>query len=172
MLEAMKSVRDEMLSFKKASKSYVVKASDSTQAGPQPRTSNQPDPIPTWTSNPVTSDHSDVQPMDSEHYGSPLPPKSFQNVHSEHASKQSDVESHHHSERCSESNHRQVVPPYKTKKQSDQRKYKSRAKHYSQSSSSEEDESSVLTKSLHNLNRRFIKNLNIRTAQIQSLIGR
>ena len=77
MLEAMKSLRDEMFSFKKASKWDVVKASDSTQAGPQPRTSNQSDPIPTRTSNPVTSDHSDVQSMDSEHYGPPLRPTSL-----------------------------------------------------------------------------------------------
>ena len=109
MLEAMKSLRDEMLSFKKASESDVVKTSDSTQAGPQPETSHQPDPIPTQTSNPVTSDHSDVQPMDTEHYGPPLPPKSFQNVQSEHVSKP------------------QVVRP-KTKKHSDKRKHKSRGR--------------------------------------------
>ena len=84
-----------MLSFKKASESDVVKTSDSTQAGPQPGTSHQPDPIPTGTSNPVTSDHLDVQPMDTEHYGPPLTPESSQNVQSEHASKQSDVESDH-----------------------------------------------------------------------------
>ena len=141
MLEAMKSLRDEMLSFKKASESDVVKTSNSTQAGPQPGTSKQPDPLPTRTSNPITSDHSDVQTMDTEHYGPPLPPKSFQNVQSEHASKQSDVKSDH-SERCSE-----VVPSNlpKSKKHSDKRKHKSRAKYYSQSSS-EEDESSVPTK--------------------------
>ena len=62
MLEAMKSLRDEMLSFKKASESDVVKTSDSTQARPKLGTSNQPDPIPTRTSNPMTSDHLDVQP--------------------------------------------------------------------------------------------------------------
>ena len=77
MLEAMKSLRDEMLSFKKASESDVVKTSDSTQAGPQPGTSNQPDPIPTRTFNPVTSDHSDVQPMDTEHYRPPASSQVF-----------------------------------------------------------------------------------------------
>ena len=76
MLEAMKSLRDKMLSFKKTSESDVVKTSDSTQAGPKPGTSNQPDPILTRTSNPRTSNHSDVQSMDTEHYGPPLPPKS------------------------------------------------------------------------------------------------
>ena len=144
MLEAMKSLRDEMLSFKKASESDVVKTSDYTQAGPQPGTSNQPDPIPTRTFNPVTSDHSDVQLMDTEHYGPPLPPKSSQNVQSEHASKQLDVESDH-SEHRSELDHPQVVRP-KTKKHSDKRKHKSRAKYYSQSASSEEDASSVSIK--------------------------
>ena len=144
MLEAMKSVRDEMLSFKKASESDVVNTSDSAQAGPKPGTSNQPDPIPTRTSNPRASDHSDVQPMDTEHYGPPLPPKSSQNVQSEHASKQSDIESDY-SEHRSELDHPQVVRP-KAKKHSDKRKHRSRAKYYSQSSSSEKDESSASTR--------------------------
>ena len=62
MLEAMKSLRDEMLSFKKASESDVVQTSDSAKARPGP--SNQPNPIVTRTSIPRASDHSDVQPMD------------------------------------------------------------------------------------------------------------
>ena len=82
--------------------------------------------------------------MDTEHYGPPFPPKSSQNVQCEHASKQSDVESDH-SECRSKSNHPQVVR-LKSKKHSDKRKHKSRAKYYSQSSSSEEDESSVSIK--------------------------
>ena len=69
MLEAMKSLRDEMLSFKKASKSDVVKTSDSAQAGPKPGPSNRPDPFLTQTSIPRASDHSDVQPMDTDFYG-------------------------------------------------------------------------------------------------------
>ena len=132
-----------MLSFKKASRSDVVKTSDSAQAGPKPRTSNEPDPIPTQTSNP-RADHSDLQPMDTEHYGPPLPPKASQNVQSKHASKQSDIESDH-SEHHSESDHPQVVRP-KAKKHSDKRKHKSRAKYFSQSYSSEEDQSSVSTR--------------------------
>ena len=64
--------------------------------------------------------------MDTEHYGPPLPPKSSQNVQSEHASKQSDIES----------DHPQVVRP-KVKKHSDKRKHKARVKYYSQSSSEE-----------------------------------
>ena len=95
MLEAMKSLRDEMLSFKKASESDVVQTSDSAKAGPKPGPGNQPNPIPTRTSISMASDHSDVQPMDTDFYGPPLPPKSSQNVQSEHASKQSDIESDH-----------------------------------------------------------------------------
>ena len=82
MLEAMKSLRDKMLSFKKVSESDVVKTSDSPKAGPKPGPSNQPDPILTRTSISRASDHSDVQPMDTDFYGPPLPPKSSQNVQS------------------------------------------------------------------------------------------
>ena len=122
----------------------VVKTSDSAQARPKPGPSNQPDPILTRTSIPRASDHSDVQPVDTDFYGPPLPPKSSQNVQSEHTSKQSDIESNH-SEHHSESEHpRKVVP--KAKKHSDKRKHKARAKYYSQSSSSEEDESFASTR--------------------------
>ena len=143
MLEAMKSLRDEMLSLKKASESDVVQTPDSAKAGPRPVPSNQPDPIPTRTYIPRASDHSDVQPMDTDFYGPPLPPKS-QNVQSEYASKQSDIESDH-SEHHSESEHPKKVCP-KAKKHFDKRKHKARAKYDSQSSSSEEDESSASTR--------------------------
>ena len=140
MLDAMKSLRDEMLSFKKASESDVVQMSDSaSKAGP----SKQPDPITTRTSISRASDHSDVQPMDTDYYGPPLPHKS-QNVQSEHASKQSDLESDH-SDHHSESEPCKRVCS-KAKKHSDKRKHKVRAKYYSQSSSSEEDESSATFK--------------------------
>ena len=85
MLEAMKSLRDEMHSMKKASESDVVQTSDSLpKAGP----TKQPDPITTRISISTTwaSDHSDTQPMDTDHYGPPLPPKSTQSVPSKHAS--------------------------------------------------------------------------------------
>ena len=133
MLEAMKSLRDEMHSMKKASESDVVQMSDSS---PKAGHSKQPDPIMTRTSISMTraSDHSDAQPMDTDHYGPPLPPKSTQTLQSEHASRRSD----HHSE--SEQPKRVCS---KSKKHSDKRKHKARAKYYSQSSSSEEDESSV-----------------------------
>ena len=125
-MEAMKSLRDEMLSLKKASESDVVQTSDSSKARPKPVTSNQPDPIPTRTSTSRASDHSDVQPMDTDFYGPPLLPRSSQNVQSERASKQSDIESDH-SEHHSESEHPKQVCP-KAKKHSDKRKHKVRAK--------------------------------------------
>ena len=166
MLEAIKSLRDLMLSFKKDSESDVVKTSDSAKAG----ASNQPYPIPTQTSISRTSDHSDVQPMDiSDFYGPPLPSKSSQNIQSEHASKQSNVESNH-LEHHSESEHPKKVCP-KPKKHSDKRKHKVQAKYYSQSSS-EEEESSAQLKSLLNLNIRLLKSLNIRIARIQSFTGK
>ena len=82
--------------------------------------------------------------MDTDFYGPPLPPKSSQNVQSERASKQSDLESDH-SEHPSMSEHPKKVLP-KAKTLSDKRKLKVRAKYYSRSSSSEEDESSALSK--------------------------
>ena len=82
--------------------------------------------------------------MDTDFYGPPLPPKSSQNVQSEHASKQSDIKSDH-SEYHSESEHPKKACP-KAKKHSDKRKHKVQAKYYSRLSSSEEDESSAPTK--------------------------
>ena len=112
------------------------------KAGP----SIQPDPITTRTSISTTraSDHSDAQPMDTDHYGPPLPPQSTQSVQSEHASRHWDTESDH-SDHHSESEQPKRVCS-KAKKHSDKRKHKVRAKYYSQLSSSEEDESSVPTK--------------------------
>ena len=143
MLEAMKSLRDEMHSLKKASELEVVQTSDSlTQAGP----SKQSDPT-TQTSIPTSraSGHSDVQPMDIEHYGLPLPPKSNLVVQSKHTSKHSDLESDHsdpHSDPHSEHSEQPKRVCSKAKKHSDKKKHKVRVKYYSQSSS-EEDESSV-----------------------------
>ena len=57
MLEAMKSLRDEMHSMKKASEAEVDKTSAFlSKAGP----SKQPDPTT------QASDHSDAQPMDMD----------------------------------------------------------------------------------------------------------
>ena len=106
------------------------------KAGP----SNQADPITTRTSIATTRacDHSGAQSMNTDHYGSPLHPKSAQSVHSKqpiHASRHSDIESD-----LSEQPKRVCS---KAKKHSDKRKHKARAKYYSQSSSSEEDKSSA-----------------------------
>ena len=125
MLEAMKNLRDEMLSFhQKPSESGVDKTFDFAQAKPMPGTSVQSDPP--LTSNPTPSKHSDVQPMDLEPYSLALPPKSSQ-PQPEHASKHSDVESDH-SERVCDSEYYQVRPRHK--KDSDKRKHKSKPKRH------------------------------------------
>ena len=112
-----------------------------SKAGP----SKQPHPT-TRTSGPTTraSDLLDAQPMDTHVYGPPLPPKFLQRVKSNHASKHSDLESDHsdpQSEYYSEQPKRVCS---KAKKDLDKKKHKVWAKYYSQSSSSEEDQSSVL----------------------------
>ena len=97
-------------------KSCVDKTSDSAQANPIPGTS-QTNP-PTRTSDPVPSDHSEVQTMDLEPYGPPLPPRSTQKPHSEcviHSDPDLD-----HSEQGSDGEYYQVRP--KHKKHSDKRK--------------------------------------------------
>ena len=67
-----------MLALQKK-ESGVDKTSDSAQANPIPGTA-QTNP-PTRTSDPVPSDHSEVQPMDMEPYGPTLPPRSTQKLH-------------------------------------------------------------------------------------------
>ena len=126
-----------MHSVKKASD--VVQTYDSLpKAGP----SKQPDPITrTSISKTRASDHLEAQPMDTDFYGPPLPPKSTQTVQSEHASRHLDLESDH-SDHHSESEQPKRVCS-KAKKHSDKRKHKVQSKYCSQSSSSGEDESSV-----------------------------
>ena len=105
MLEAMKSLRGKMHSMNKAFNAEVDKTSASlSKAGP----SKQPDPTTTRTSDPTNraSDHSDAQPMDTDVYGPPLPPKVTQSVQS-HASKHSDLESDHHRDPHSEDHSKQ-----------------------------------------------------------------
>ena len=127
----MKSLRDKMHSMKKASKTEVDKTSASlSKGGP----SKQPDPTPR------ASDHLDAQPMDTDIYGPPLPPKFTQSVQSDHASKHSDLDSDHHSDPHSEDHLKQPKRVCsKAKVHLDKKKHKVRAKYYSQSSSSEED---------------------------------
>ena len=91
----------------------------------------------------LASDHSDAQPMDTDIYGPPLPPKFTQSVQS-HAFKHSDLESNQHSDPHSEDQSEQPKRVCsKAKKHSDKKKRKVQAKYYSQSSSSEENQSSV-----------------------------
>ena len=134
MLDAMKSLRDEMLALQNK-ESGVDKTSDSAQAKPMPGTSKT---NTTRTSDPVPSDHSEVQPMDMEPYGPALPPRSTQKSHFKRVVP-SDPNSDH-SEQASDSENYQARP--KHKKHSDKRKHKSKPIHKSQSSA-EEDESSV-----------------------------
>ena len=161
MLEAMKSLRDEMHSLKKqASESEVVQTSDSlTKAGP----SKQPDPNTRISiSTTQASDHSDVQPMDTDHYRPPLPPKSTQGVQSEHTSKLSDLESGHLDPHSESEQPKRMCP--KVKKHSDKKKHKVRAKYYSQRKISPLYQS----KSQLKLNTRLLPSLSTyRIAQIQ-----
>ena len=134
MLEAIKSLRDEMQSMKKASEPEVDKTSASlSKAGP----SKQPD-LTTQASDPTTraSDHLDAQPMDTDLYGPSLPSKFTQSVRSDHGSKHLDLQSEH-------SEQPKRVCSSRAKKHSDKKKRKVRGKYYFQSSSSEEDQSSV-----------------------------
>ena len=81
--------------------------------------------------------------MDTHVYGPPLPPKFPQSVQSDHASKHSDLQSDHSDP---QSEYHMEQPKWvcsKAKKHTDKKKLKIRAKYYSQSSSSEEDQSSV-----------------------------
>ena len=132
MLDAMKSLRDEMLALK--NKSDVDKTSDPTQANTRPGPS-------TRTSDPIHSDPSEVQPMDLEPYGPSLPPRSTQKPQPERGV-HSDLHSEHseHSDQASDSEYYQARP--KHKKHADRKKYKSKPIHKSKSSA-EEDESSA-----------------------------
>ena len=130
MLEIMKSLREEMQSMKKASEAEVDKTSASTsKAGPSKQSvalsdlNNQP--------NPQTFDHSDAQPMKMYFCGPSLPPRFGQIAQSEHDSELSD----HHSEHSEQ-----------PERVCSSKKRKVRAKYFSQSSSSEEDQSSVPVK--------------------------
>ena len=114
--------------MKKDSEVKVDKTSTSTsKAGP----SKQSDPI--IHPNPQTSDHSDAQAMEMDSYGPSLPPWFTQTVQSDHGSKRSDLQP-------------QRVCSSRAKKHLDKKKHKVRAKYYSQSSSSEENQSCVPVK--------------------------
>ena len=85
MLEAMKSLREEMQCMKKASEVEVDKTSISTsKSGPSKQSVELSDP--NIQPNPRTSDHSDTQPMEKELFGPSVPPQFGQSVQSEHGS--------------------------------------------------------------------------------------
>ena len=135
MLEAMKS-REEMQSMKKASEVEVDKSSASlSKAGP----SKQPDPT-IRASDPTTwaSEHSDAQPMDTDLCPS-LPPRFTPTMAPStrifNPTTQILIPSTHNNLKgC-------VLPQLRRTRT--RKKHKVRAKFYSQSSSSEEDQSSV-----------------------------
>ena len=145
MLEAMKSLREEMQPVKKASEAEVDMTSVSTsKAGPSKQSVEISDP--NIQPNPRTSDHLDARPMETDFCGASLPPWFGQSVQSEHGSKHSYLHSKHldhHSEHLEQP---ERVCSSRAKKHLDKKKHKVRAKYFSQSSSSEEDQSSVPVK--------------------------
>ena len=158
MLDAMKSLRDEMLALK--NKSDVDKTSDPTQSKSLPGPS-------TRTSEPVHSDPSEVQPMDLEPYGPSLPPRSTQKPQPERGV-HSDIHSEH-SDQASDSEYYQARP--KHKKHADRKKHKSKPIH--QKSRLQMKMSPLLPlEGLLNLSKRFLQNLTLRPSQTQSSLGR
>ena len=130
MLDAMKSLRDEMLALK--NKSEVDKTSDSTQKKSLPGPSN-------WTSEPIQSDPSEVQPMDVDHYGPSLPPRSTKKPLPERGVPSDDHSEH--SDQASDSEYYQARP--KHKKHADRKKHKSKPISKKSRPSADEDESSA-----------------------------
>ena len=172
MLEAMKSLRDKMLSFEKASESDVVKTSDSTQAGPKPGPSNQPDPIPNRTSTSRASDHLDVQPMDTDF--------KFMDLHFLPSLLKMSSPSLLPSNWILNLITRNIIPTRTTLK-----RYVLNQRSILIKENTNQGQNIILSRflqrkmspllqleSLLNLKIRFLRNLNNRTAQIQSFIGR
>ena len=123
--------------MKKGSKVEVHKTSTSTsKAGPSKQSVELTDlnihPKP-WT-----SDHSDAQPMEMDFCVRFSP-----SVQSDHGSKHSDLHSEHSYHHSKHSEQPERVCSSTAKKHSDKKKHKVRAKYFLQSSSSEEDQSSV-----------------------------
>ena len=140
MLEAMKSPREEMQCMKKASEAEVEKTSALTLKGGLSKQSVELS-YPNNQLNPRTSDHSDAQPMETDFWGPSLPPRFGQSVQSEQANMAPNHHSlDHHSEHSEQP---ERVCSSRAKKHLDKKKHKVRAKYFSQSSTSEEDQSSV-----------------------------
>ena len=118
MLEAMKSLREQMQSMKKASEAEVDKTSASTsKAGP----SKQSDPI--IHPNPRASNHSDAQPMKTDFCGPSLPQQFTQSVQSDHGSGHSDLQSEHSDPQSEHLEQPQRVCSSRAKKHSDKKKH-------------------------------------------------
>ena len=119
-----------MHSMKKASKAEVGRSSASLSKA---RPSKQPDPTPRASDLTTrASDHWDAQPMDTDIYGPPLPPKFNQSVQFDHASKHTDLKSDHHSGPHSKDHSEQPKRLCsKVKQHSGKKKHKVRAKYYS-----------------------------------------
>ena len=140
MLEAMKSLRDKMLSFKKASESDVVQTSDSAKIGPKPGPNNQP---ALFRLGLLFPGHPTTRMFN-------LWTLIFMDFHFLPSLKMSSP-SRLPSNRMLNPTTRNIIPSRNTQKRCvlkqksilDKRKHKVRAKYYSQSSSSEEDESSA-----------------------------
>ena len=130
MLDAMKSLRDEMLALK--NKSEVEKTSDSTQKKSLPGPSNR-------TSETIQSDPSEVQPMDVDHYGPTLPPRSHPKPQPERGVPSDDHSEH--SDQASDSEYYQARP--KHKKHADRKKHKSKPISKKSRPSADEDELSA-----------------------------
>ena len=161
MLDAMKSLRDEMLALKNKELG-VDKTSDSAQAKPMPGPSKSN--LPTQTSDPVHSDHSEVQPMELKPYGPALPPRSTQNLNL--------------SLLYTRILTRNRLPiPSTTRQDLNTKNTLTRGNinpNPSTNLSGLQRKMSPLPipEGLHNLNLRFLQNLNPRPAQIQSSVGR
>ena len=133
-----------MQSMKKASEAKVDKTSTSTsKSGPSKQSVDLSDPNIQIHPNPRTSDHSDAQPMEIDFCGPTPPPKFTQSVQSHHGSKHSDL---HAEQSDPQSELSEQVCSSRAKKHLDKKKHKVQAKYFSQSSSSDEDQSSLLVK--------------------------
>ena len=133
MLEAMKSLRDEMQSMKKSAKEVELDQSSTSASKPGP--SKQFDNLPP-NSAPNTHSECTDEAKEFDVYGPSLP-QQFGDAGSEHGS-----DPNHGSDHQSDlSEQPKQVCLVRAKKHSDKRKHKVWAKYLSQSSSSEEDQS-------------------------------
>ena len=127
--------------MKKASEVKVDKTSASTsKAGPSKQSVELSDPN---TSEPSDFRSLGAQPMETDFCGLSLPPRFGQSVQSDHGSKHSDLHSEHSDRQFEHSEQPQRVCSSRAKKHFDKKKHKVWVKYFSQSSSSEEDQSSV-----------------------------